>query len=202
MVRAAPELAFRSGAVRIRLCAVDDDEFWSQELAPEGMHLATESTRSTAATDLADAIEAMAARLQHDPTEILNEVAEGAVAAVPRAIGALIAERRADGQLHEVASAGQVPRDFISVQNELGAGPLTSVMAEGSLLVVEDASKDPRWPSFASSAVRGLLCAPLALGGRLIGALSLISSGVDGFDNESEDMAVILAAHAAVSLAG
>lgn len=166
----------------------------------------SENTRSKAAVGFAEAIEAMATRLQQDLRQVLIEVAEGAVRAVPGAVGAVITERGVDGPLVARAGYGRVPENFITVQNELGEGPALDAAAGTGLQVIADAGTDSRWPRFAGQAadmgIRGLLCAPLALGGRSVGALSLLSADIDPFDDESEDMAVIFAAHAAITVAG
>ena len=168
--------------------------------------MSSEHTRLKAATGLAEAIETMAARLLQDSSQLLAEVAEGAVAAVPGAIGAVVAELLPGSQLHAAACYGRVPEGFIRLQNELAQGPSVDAATGLSHVRVADASADERWPAFTAQAsgmeIRGALCVPLALGTKVVGALSLLSDDIDPFDEESEDIAVIFAAHAAVVVAG
>lgn len=167
--------------------------------------MSSDDTRSKTAVGFAEAIEAMASRFRNNLEQVLTEVAEGAVRAVPGVIAAIISERDGD-RLTTVAQAGQVPAGFVKTQNDLAQGPTLDVADGSALLVVPDATSDDRWPEFAARAgamgARGLLIAPLALGTRTVGALSLVSTDIDPFDDESEDMAVIFAAHAAITVAG
>jgi hypothetical protein len=71
---------------------------------------------------------------------------------------------------------------------------------------VPDLSTDRRWPAFSKAAfgagARSMLSFQLFVNGDHLGALNLFGKDVGVFDAESERIGAMVAAHAAVALAG
>jgi GAF domain-containing protein len=71
---------------------------------------------------------------------------------------------------------------------------------------VPDLAAEHRWPRFtrraAGLAIASMLAVQLFVRGDDLGALNLFGAGPNAFDEESEHVALLFAAHAAVALAG
>jgi len=86
-------------------------------------------------------------------------------------------------------------------------GPLTLSMRHRTTVLVRDTTTDTRWPTWAATVsclgVRSVLDIPLMLGdeSRTVGVLGLYSRIPDGFSNDDEAIAHILARHASVAVA-
>ncbi len=92
------------------------------------------------------------------------------------------------------------------VQANLGEGPCLDALWEHRTVVIDDMHTDDRWPRFAAAAadrgIGGSLSFQLFVEGDHLGALNLYGSCASGFDQESEDVGLIFATHAAVALVG
>jgi hypothetical protein len=91
-------------------------------------------------------------------------------------------------------------------QYETGQGPCLDSLYEQQTLRLSDICSEPRWPDFCARAgqlgVRSMLAVQLYVEGDNLGALNLHSRQVDAFSDESEQVALMFAAHAAVAVAG
>jgi GAF domain-containing protein len=105
----------------------------------------------------------------------------------------------------------KVPTDPIvakldDLQTELGDGPGLTALRDQQTVRIDDMSFDARWPQFADHAValgvRSLLSFQLFVRRDNLGALNLYGTEPDGFTEESLDIGLILAQHAAVAMAG
>jgi hypothetical protein len=85
-------------------------------------------------------------------------------------------------------------------------GPCLDSVWEQRTVRIEDMRTEQRWPRFAAEAVPlGVLSSlsfQLFVEGDDLGALNLYARAPHAFGEESEDVGLVLAAHAAVALAG
>lgn len=98
--------------------------------------------------------------------------------------------------------AAQVDR----MQRELGEGPYLSAIGRHDAFYMPDTTEDPTWPRFASrvsteTKIRSLLSYVLEIGNEARGALNLLSTRVDAFDEAARAGGALFAAQAAVTLA-
>ncbi len=109
------------------------------------------------------------------------------------------------GQLVPRASTGEPPLLLDHLQQELGDGPCMSAAKHQTVFRIDDTTQDQRWPEFNAAAarlqVRSLLCVPLWVNERAIGALSLYADQVAAFSDPHERVTVLLATFAALALA-
>ena len=91
-------------------------------------------------------------------------------------------------------------------QYETGQGPCLDSLYEQQTLRLSDISSDCRWADFYARAtqlgVRSMLAIQLSVEGDNLGALNLHSREPDAFSDESEQVALMFAGHAAVAFAG
>lgn len=85
------------------------------------------------------------------------------------------------------------------VRMRLGVGLAGRSLLEGQTICVDDVTQDPRFlPGRTPPSYRSLLIAPMEVGGRKVGTLSLQSSRVGAFTSEDAHFLSILAGHAAM----
>jgi GAF domain-containing protein len=109
------------------------------------------------------------------------------------------------GELIPRASTGEPPLLLDRLQQKLGDGPCIDAAKHQSVFRIEDTGGEDRWPEFCAEAarleVRSMLCVPLWIDERGLGALSLYADQVAAFSDPHERVAVLLATFAALALA-
>jgi hypothetical protein len=104
------------------------------------------------------------------------------------------------------AASGALARAVDQAQYQTGQGPCLDSLYEQQTLRLSDVSREPRWADFCARAtqlgVRSMLAIQLYVEGDNLGALNLHSRQVDAFSDESEQVGLMFAAHAAVAMAG
>ena len=135
----------------------------------------------------------------------LADIVSGAVGLVPGCEHAALVVYDDRQQLVAKAVSGPETAPMIALQNELKEGPCRQTAATNMVMRAADVLTDRRWPRFAPRArqlgIGSMLCTPLLAGHRSYGSLSMASGTPDAFDEESESLAAIFAAHAAIALA-
>jgi GAF domain-containing protein len=166
--------------------------------------------RGTSPThDLGDVMSRTARRLQEEHGDIegtLQAITAVAVTVVPHAeecgISYVIGRRRIESR----ASSGDLPREVDALQERLRQGPCFDAVWEHEIVRVTDVRADERWPDFTQEAadlgVGSMLCFQLFVAGDQLGALNLYARTPGAFDEESQEIGLMFAAHAAVALAG
>jgi GAF domain-containing protein len=133
---------------------------------------------------------------------LLRGVAELAVQLVDGAATASItlAER---GRVITVAAADAVAMQIDRYQYEQNAGPCLDALRSGSVVHVADLRTHPHWGELltimSNHGVASALAVPLMARDGAVGVLNLYSAGT-GFDERDQELARVLAAHAAVAL--
>jgi GAF domain-containing protein len=109
------------------------------------------------------------------------------------------------GELIPRASTGEPPLLLDRLQQKLGDGPCIHAAKHQLVFRIDDTGEDGRWPEFCAEAarleVRSMLCVPLWIDERGLGALSLYADQVAAFSDPHERVAVLLATFAALALA-
>jgi GAF domain-containing protein len=109
------------------------------------------------------------------------------------------------GELIPRASTGEPPLLLDRLQQRLRDGPCINAARHQSVFRIEDTRTDQRWPEFSAEAarlqVRSMLCVPLWIDERGLGALSLYADDPGAFNDLHERVAVLLATFAALALA-
>ena len=137
---------------------------------------------------------------------LLEQILEGATRLIPAVDYAAVVTLDGPGHLAAQIVVGDgIPRTIMDLQNQFGEGPCLDAINHGQQIRVANSQSEGRWPAFIAAAARAgvasLLCTPLIIAGRTIGALSLMGI-VPAFEDESESLARVFAAHTAIALAG
>jgi len=165
-----------------------------------------QNTGTAGAQDLAQALSEIARDLQQasDLAGVMARVVRSAVALVPGAQDGSISLVHARRKITSHGATGDLPRLFDQLQEQTGQGPCLDAVFERETVRVEDLATEDRWPDLACRAaeagIHGALCLQLFVAGDDLGTLNLISRQPGAFGDDSEQVGLLLAAHAAVAV--
>jgi len=136
----------------------------------------------------------------------LTAIVHAAAETVPGADEASISAVRGRREVRTVAASGELAPAVDQAQYQTGQGPCLDSLYEHQTQRLSDMRDCQRWPKFAARAsqlgVGSMLAVQLYVDGDNLGALNLHSRRTDAFSDESEQVALMFAAHAAVAFAG
>jgi hypothetical protein len=156
---------------------------------------------------LAEQLGELARSLQsyRDTEELLSEVVLAAVRLIPGVDEASISVVRDRRAVSSRLPTGDLPVRVDALQEETGQGPCLDAMYDQHTVRVSDMAHEDRWPRFAAAAAQAgaasMLSIQLWVEGDNLDALNLYSRRVDAFDDESEQVGLLFASHAAVAFA-
>jgi GAF domain-containing protein len=158
---------------------------------------------------LGDALSRVARQLQEDHGDVegtLQAITAAAVRTVPHADECGISYVIARHRIEPRAWTSDLPRRVDSLQERLNQGPCIDAAWHQQIVRVDDVRADDRWPEFGTQAaelgVGSMMCFQLFVSGDHLGALNMYSRARSAFDDESQDIGLLFASHAAVALAG
>lgn len=158
--------------------------------------------------DLAVRLSELARSLQDEGSleDTLQAIVEAAVDTVPGATYAGISMIEARREVRTPAATDDLVRRVDRAQYETGEGPCLDALYEQRTVRLTDMTTEDRWPEFTRRAselgIRSMLAIQLYVEQDNLGALNLESRDVDAFDDESEQVGLLFAAHAGVAIAG
>jgi hypothetical protein len=168
----------------------------------------TSHTGNGAPELLAEELGVIARRLQHvdEPAAMLSEIVAAAVALVPGVDAGSISVVTGRRHVGSQAPTSDLAVDVDALQEETGQGPCLDAAYVHQTVRVDDMSREDRWPLFAQRATEvgavSMLSIQLYVEGDNLGALNLYGRAPYAFTDESEDIGLLFAAHAAVAYAG
>lgn len=156
---------------------------------------------------IAQTLGALAIEMQAEPGSgnTVRSIVKAAVDIVPGAKWAGISMVRGHAVTPEAPSDPIVAK-LDDLQTELGDGPCISALREHRTVEIPDVSAETRWPLFTRRAtelgVHSLLSFQLFVQSQNLGALNLYSPKEHAFTEESRDVGLIFAQHAAIAMFG
>jgi transcriptional regulator with GAF, ATPase, and Fis domain len=170
---------------------------------PSGSHTGIASLDA-----LAEKFSDLARALEHEVSvdDTLNAIVNAAVDAIPGAQHASISLVEGRKRVQTRAATSELAREIDRAQYETHQGPCLDSLYEHRTVRLTDISAEERWPQFSERAceleVGSMLSFQLFVDGDDLGALNLSSEEVDAFGDESENVGLLFASHAAVAMAG
>ena len=147
---------------------------------------------------------ARAMQAESDPRSLLERIVLTAAGDIPHAKHAGLSLFTKTG-VETRAASDPLVHDVDSAQYAAGEGPCLSAGWEHRTTRSDNLADEPRWPKFAARAVElgihSMLSVQLFVEGNTMGALNLYSTKPNAFDDEDENIALVLGAHAAVAMA-
>jgi GAF domain-containing protein len=160
------------------------------------------------ARDLATELAELARSLQQEPDgdAVLAGFVHAALELIPGADEGSVSVVLGRKNIGSKAPSGDLPARIDALQMETGEGPCLEAAYEHTTIRVPDMGIEQRWPRFAQRATeagaRGMLSIQLWVEGGDLGALNLYSHKANAFTDESENIGLLVASHAAVAFAG
>lgn len=146
------------------------------------------------------------------PDDVLVQVTQAAVDLIPGVdhAGVTLVRRRhrsTPPELESTAETGPIPRQIDDLQHHFGDGPCFEAIWTEETVYVPDVLTETRWPAFVraigeQTPVRSSLAIQLVVNDVELGALNLHSEKPEAFDEAVTEVAMGLAAHAAIALSG
>ncbi len=167
----------------------------------------SESPDGASLEDLAQQMGDLARALQAEDDEeaILAHLVKSAIDLVPGADEASISVVTGRKTVRSHAPSGDLPKEVDALQAVTGQGPCLDAVFEHRTVHVPDMASEDRWPRFASGAAKlgaaSMLSFQLFVAGDNLGALNLYARSPNAFDTESDEIGLLIAAHAAVAFA-
>ena len=141
-----------------------------------------------------------------DPDVMLAEIVAAAVAMVPGVNEGSISVVTGRRNIGSQAPTGDLPMHVDALQEETQQGPCLDAAYDHLTVRVADMASETRWPKFAQRASQAgaasMLSIQLYVEGDNLGALNLYGRTANAFDDESEQVGLLFASHAAVAYAG
>ena len=164
---------------------------------------------STARPPLGQVMSRVARHLQEEHGDVeatLQAITSAAVRVVDDADECGISYVVGRSSIESRASTGELPREVDALQTRVEQGPCLDAIWEQEVVRVDDVTAEDRWPRFAEQAaelgVGSMMCFQLFVEGDQLGAMNLYARRPGAFDDDSAELGQMLAAHAAVALAG
>jgi GAF domain-containing protein len=158
---------------------------------------------------LGEVMSRVARELQADHGDVdalLLAITHAAVSTVPHADECGITYVTGRSRIESRAPTGELPRAVDALQEEVGEGPCLDAVWREHVVRVADVAAEHRWPRFAQRAadlgVGSMLCFQLFVEGDQLGAMNVYARRPGAFDDESTEIGLMLASHAAVALSG
>ncbi|MBG6223901.1 transcriptional regulator with GAF, ATPase, and Fis domain [Arthrobacter sp. CAN_A2] len=157
--------------------------------------------------DLATELAELARSLQQEPDTdaILGGFVHAALELIPGVDEGSVSVVLGRRNIGARAPSGDLPVRIDALQMETGEGPCLEAAYDHRTVRVPDMALEKRWPLFARRATeagaRGMLSIQLWVKGDDLGALNLYSYRANAFTDESENVGLLVASHAAVAFA-
>ncbi|WP_082566089.1 GAF and ANTAR domain-containing protein [Arthrobacter sp. Soil782] len=164
-----------------------------------------EDTPGSVHGDLAEQMRDLARSLHtKDGQEaVLAHMVRAAIEMIPGAEEASISVVTGRSKIESHAASDDLPRLIDALQESLQQGPCIESAFDHTTVLVTDLRKEKRWPEFSRGAAdlgaASMLSFQLFVEGDNLGALNLLSRSPDVFDEESEHIGLLVAAHAAMA---
>jgi hypothetical protein len=141
-----------------------------------------------------------------DVEATLQAITTAAVTSVDGAEDCSITYVRAKRHIEPRAWTAGLAREMDLLQERVQQGPCMDAVWEQHVVRVPDMATESRWPEFAAEASRhgigSMLSFQLFVTGDALGALNMYARAPHAFGQESENIGLVYASHAAVALAG
>lgn len=156
---------------------------------------------------LAHCLSDLARSLRNEVTQddTLRAIVRAAVETVPGAEAASISSIKGRAEVATLAATSDLSWTVDQAQYDTKEGPSLDSLYTQQSVRWSDLSAEERWPNFIEKAlaleVGSMLAVQLYVAGDDLGVLNLLSSKTQAFGDESEDVALLFATHAALAMA-
>ncbi|WP_207841988.1 GAF and ANTAR domain-containing protein [Williamsia soli] len=152
---------------------------------------------------MAELVRDMSAKVPDDPTDVLQELLESAVAYIPGCDHASITTMVGRAEAATPVTTHEHARTIDALQVKHGEGPFLEAASEFEIVHIADLETEERWPAFTADVcdltpVRSMAIFRLFIARGGLGTLNLYADKPHAFDQEARDLGYVYASHAAV----
>ncbi|WP_256841325.1 GAF and ANTAR domain-containing protein [Ornithinimicrobium cryptoxanthini] len=145
-------------------------------------------------------------RVGDDVEQAADRICEAAVDLLGGQAQAGITIAHRERQVESIGATAELVRRGDELQAELGQGPCLDAAWDQEQVVVDDLAREARWPRWGPRmvqdfGVKSMLCTQLFTNEKQLGALNIYSTELVAFDEEAQEVARLLAVHAAMAIA-
>ncbi|HZQ33343.1 MAG TPA: GAF and ANTAR domain-containing protein [Mycobacterium sp.] len=153
---------------------------------------------------IADIVRALHDRAESDSDTVIAELAEHAAIEIPGAKYAGVTVTTDRKRIDTPATTHPYPLILDQIQQRYQEGPCLASAWNKQTYHIADLEKDFRWPKYrkdalAETPIRSIMAFQLFIADRTMGALNVYAEEPHAFDDESEEIGLIFAAHSAVA---
>jgi transcriptional regulator with GAF, ATPase, and Fis domain len=173
-----------------------------------GVNIVAASRRTGVIREVAELVQTLQQQQQQqqqqtDADTVLGELTHASVAAMPGAQYAGITLATRNGKVRTVAATGQYPALLDEIQQRHEEGPCLSAAWEHHVIRIDDMALEKRWPAYCrdtrETPIRSVISYQLFADHNSMGALNFYAEAPQAFDEEAQEMGLILATHTALA---
>ncbi|MGN6252992.1 MAG: GAF and ANTAR domain-containing protein [Marmoricola sp.] len=136
--------------------------------------------------------------------ETLDSIVAAALRSVPGFDSVGISITHHGGKVETMAATDRFVWDLDTLQYELGEGPCLDAIRQETVVVVENARHEQRWPRYIPAALQRGLQAQMGIclfdDGSSVGGLNFYATSTEGVPAGAREVAEMFAEHAAIAL--
>jgi len=162
------------------------------------------TSRNDMMRDVAELVQTLNQRSRVEPEDALDELLVNLLAHIPCAQYAGVTLTTSGGDVQTLSATDRYPAILDDIQRQLGEGPCLAAAWKHHVVRLDDIAAEERWPSYclevaATTPIRSILAFELFTGEGSTGALNFYSQTPNAFDDDSVELGLILATHAALA---
>jgi HD-GYP domain-containing protein (c-di-GMP phosphodiesterase class II) len=139
-----------------------------------------------------------------DPRQVRRRTIDAAIRLLKSEAGSLLLYDRKARELYFEVALGEREFEVEKIRLKEGEGIAGWVVKHGKPLVIDDCKRDPRWSRRVDQKsqfiTRDMICVPVFVKGKTIGAIQAINKHAGRFNQEDVELLVVLAGQVAVAL--
>lgn len=162
------------------------------------------TSRNDMMRDVADLVHTLNQRSRIESDGALDELVTNLLAHMSCAQHAGVTLTTSSGDVQTLSATDRYPAVLDDIQRRQREGPCLAAAWKHHVVRLDDVNSDERWPSYcrevaATTPIRSILAFELFTGEDTTGALNFYSHAANAFDDDSVELGLALATHAALA---
>lgn len=162
------------------------------------------ASRNDMMRDVADLVHTLNQRARVDADGALDELVANLLGHMSCAQHAGVTLTTSSGEVQTLSATDRYPAVLDEIQRRQREGPCLAAAWKHHVIRMNDISSEERWPSYCrevaeTTPIRSVLAFELFTGEETTGALNFYAQSANVFDDDSEELGLVLATHAALA---
>jgi len=161
-------------------------------------------SRNDMMRDVADLVHTLNQRPRVDADGALDELVANLLGHMSCAQHAGVTLTTLNGEVHTLSATDRYPATLDDIQRRQREGPCLTAAWKHHVIRLNDISSEERWPAYCrevaeTTPIRSVLAFELFTGEDSTGALNFYAQSANAFDDDSVELGLVLATHAALA---